>query len=208
MSETSLLVFQTERLLIRVATIEDVDLFYRLWTDPQVMANVGFPNGLRITRVEIEEKLSRPYTSVFDRLLVAVIKNSGPAMGEVCLAAPNESGITEPDIKLLPVFWGHGYGAELWRGIVAYQFMNTGCTTVQTTPNVANSASIKMMEAVGGIRTGDAVHNFPDSMCDCTKPVHYYVYRLSREEWKKRQDHVGVPSNADTGFSGFTSLWY
>ena len=53
-------VFETERLIVRTATVEDADLVCELWTDPRVMAYVGFPQGLKITREEIKAQIQRP----------------------------------------------------------------------------------------------------------------------------------------------------
>jgi hypothetical protein len=55
---------------------------------------------------------------------------------------------------------------------------------------VANVASIKMIEAAGGVRVGEAVYEFPESMRDYTTPVHYYVYRVHREGWEQREPRV------------------
>ena len=46
MSPERRLVFETERLIVRIATEADVELFYALWTNPQVMKYVGFPQGI------------------------------------------------------------------------------------------------------------------------------------------------------------------
>ncbi|MFU8795823.1 MAG: GNAT family N-acetyltransferase [Dehalococcoidia bacterium] len=179
------MIFQTERLLIRAAGEEDVDVFYALWTDPRVMTNVGFPKGLPVTRDELKDTLSRQGRSEFDRLLVVQLKATGEAIGECKLSRPDRNGIAEPDVKLLPEFWGHRYGAEVWRGLIDYQFAHTDCMVVQATPNVDNIASIKMQETVGAVRTGEDVHRFPDSMRGYTSPVHHHVYRVNRAAWKQ-----------------------
>ncbi len=49
------LVSETERLAVRAATEEDVELLYALWTNHQVMRNVWFPHGLRVTRRKLRE---------------------------------------------------------------------------------------------------------------------------------------------------------
>ena len=82
-------VFNTERLVVRTATGQDVDLLYELWTDPRVMTNVGFPQGLRTTREEIEARLQKPSESEFEQLLVVELKATGQAIGQCLMHAPD-----------------------------------------------------------------------------------------------------------------------
>ncbi len=178
-------IFETERLAVRTATADDVDLFYALWTDPRVMAHVGFPHGMRVERSELKERLLEQGGPEFERLLVVELKATGQAIGQCALSHPDEEGVAEPDTKLLPAFWGHKYGTEAWRGLVAYHFAHTDCIAVGATPNVQNIASIKMQEAVGGVRVGEGVYEFPEAMRDFTTPVHHYVYRVYREDWEQ-----------------------
>jgi RimJ/RimL family protein N-acetyltransferase len=185
MSSGRHVVFRTERLIARTATADDVELLYALWTDPRVMTYVGLPHGMRITRGELRERLLTQGGSEFERLLVVELKATGQAIGQCALSRPDEEGIAEPDIKLLPAFWGHKYGVEVWRELVAYQFAHTDCAIVGATPNVQNMASIHMQEAVGGVRVGEGVYEFPEAMRDFTTPVHHYVYHVHRSEWEQ-----------------------
>jgi ribosomal-protein-alanine N-acetyltransferase len=180
-------VFETERLGVRIATGEDVDLVYALWTDPRVMRHVGFPQGLRVTRQEVEERLANQGPSPFEQVLVVELKATGEAVGACKVGSPDEDGVAEPDIKLLPEFWGRKYGVEGWRALVAYEFTHTDCEAVHGTPNVENVASIKMQEAAGGVRIDEGVCEFPESMRDYTTPVHYYIYRVSRADWESER---------------------
>ncbi len=177
-------VIQTERLLIRRATIEDAEFFFRFWTDPQVMKFVGFPYGLRTSLNEVREQIDRQGDSLLDSYLVVTLKVSGIPIGECKLGKPDEQGISDTDVKLLPEYWGHRYGVEIKRGLLTYLFENTNCRSVRATPNVENVASIKMQEAVGGFRTGETVFNFPESMQSYTQPVHCYIYLVTREGYK------------------------
>jgi RimJ/RimL family protein N-acetyltransferase len=152
------------------------------------MAHVGFPQGLRITQEELKDRLSKQAGSVFEQLLVIELKTSGQAIGECHLSLPDDEGIAEPDVKLLPAFWGQGYGTEVWRALVAYQFTQADCAVVQGTPNVDNVASIRMQESAGAVRVGEDVYQFPESMRDYTTPVHHYVYQVHRADW--RQHHM------------------
>lgn len=180
-------ILETERLAVRAATVEDVDLYYALWTDPRVMKHVGFPQGLRITRSKLEEILSGQEGSEFERLLVVELKATGQAIGECKLDYPNEEGLVGPDCKLLPEFWGHKYGAETWRALVAYEFAHTDCIAVEATPSVDNIASIRMQEGAGAVCVGEAVYEFPESMRDYTTPVRHYFYRVDRADWERKR---------------------
>jgi RimJ/RimL family protein N-acetyltransferase len=185
MSSDHKVIFGTERLVVRAATSGDIDLFYSLWTDPQVMSNVGFPRGIPVDKDDLKERLSNQNGSEFEQLLVVELRATGRAIGQCALSLPDEEGVAEPDIKLLPAFWGHKYGVEAWRVLVAYQFAHTDCSAIGATPNVENVASIKMQEAVGGVRVGEEVYEFPEAMRDFTTPVHHYVYHLTRSTWEQ-----------------------
>jgi len=179
------MVFETERLWVRRATAVDADMFFELWNHPQVMGNVGFPRGLELTLADIEKKLQEQGPTVFDGRLVIIHKTSGEKLGEAALHRPDETGIAETDVKLLPQFWGHKYGVEVKRGLVDYLFTHTACTAVQATPNMHNIASIKMQEAVGGVRVGERVYEAPPGMAGYRTAVHAYIYHVRRIDWEQ-----------------------
>lgn len=185
-------VFETPRLKGRLAepVEEDVELLYSLWTDPRVMVNVGFPTGLRVSREEIMESLKRAGKGVWSRHLIVVLKRDNPhegglPIGEAWMSVLDGDGVAETDVKLLPSQWGHGYGVEVKRGLVDYLFTHSECTAVKATPNVSNIASIKMQEAVGGVRVGEEVSEVPEGMLGYAVPVHHYIYLVYRENWEK-----------------------
>lgn len=101
--------------------------------------------------------------------------DTGRAIGECRLGTPDAQGLSETDIKLLPEFWGQGYGKEVKRGLLTYLFTRTECLVAQATPNVDNLASIRLQEAVGGRRVGESIHEFPREMQSLTCPVHCYI---------------------------------
>ena len=102
MSQDNLFVFETERLRVRVATPADLDHYLALWGNPRVMVHVGFPRGLPVDRDELLEKLADQGSEVFNTRLVVENRETGAALGECKLAHPDDEGISEPDIKLLP----------------------------------------------------------------------------------------------------------
>jgi RimJ/RimL family protein N-acetyltransferase len=182
-------VIETERLVIRKAESSeaDIEMYYSLWTNPQVMTNVGFPYGLKITRDKIGERILQESPSEYESLLVVVLKGASTPIGECRLYKPDEKGISSTDVKLLPDHWGNAYGVEVKRGLLDYLFTHTDCVAVKADPNKNNIASQKMQEAVGGKRVGEEVHRFPEHMRDYTCDVHSYIYMVSRGTWESRQ---------------------
>lgn len=180
------MIFTTPRLQIRKAEPqdEDIELFFRLWTDGRVMSHVGFPNGLRLTRERVRQILEEQDQSEFDHLLVIERRSDNQRLGECKLGKPSEKGVVETDVKLLPNYWGHSYGVEVKRGLLDYLFTQTDCCAVHATPNVNNLASIRMQEAVGGERIAESVYEFPEAMREYTQPVHHYVYQVTRQAWE------------------------
>ena len=178
------IIFETERLFIRAATEDDIDMYLALWTDPRVMTYVGFPYGLKTDRDRIRKQIQAQDDSEFDRLLVVVLKATGESLGECLMSHPTEEGIAKTDVKLLPRFWGNNYGVEIKRGLLSHLFANTNCSAVEAGPNKSNIASIRMQEAVGGKRIGEAIYEFPEKMHHFTTPVHHYIYRVERGNWK------------------------
>jgi len=195
-------IIETDRLIVRKARERDAELYYALWTDPSVMQNVGFPRGLSVTTDSIRERLLNQPDSPFDRLLVVCLKNSAESIGECSLHFPDENGIARTDVKLLPRYWGKGFGVEIKRGLLDYLFRNTDCSTVEASPNVDNTASIRMQEAVGGVRTGESIYHFPEEMKDYTTPVHHYTYSVSRSVWEKLSLSLEGPPHTASGNPG------
>ncbi|HNB51960.1 MAG TPA: GNAT family N-acetyltransferase [Anaerolineales bacterium] len=187
MHDNAQTLFSTNRLTIRLATPEDADFFFQLWTDPRVMANVGFPQGIPISRSEIQTQIEKSGVSPFEHLLIIELKSTGQAIGEGYMSPPNPENIASTDVKLLPDFWGNKYGLEAKQGLLDYLFTHTPCEEVEATPNKGNLASIKMQEAVGGICIGEKLFEFPEAMQSYTSPVHSYIYRVKRDTWQQQQ---------------------
>lgn len=179
------LVIQTRRLKIRKATVADAELFFTLWNSPTVMNYVGFPNGLGTSLEEIEAKLENQSEGVYGRLLTITHCETDEAMGECFMTLPNNAGIAETDVKLLPTFWGQKFGVEVKQGLLEYLFSHTDCTAVQATPNIHNIASIKMQEAVGGVRAGTGKSLVPQPDGAKSIVVEYVKFRVYRRIWQK-----------------------
>ncbi len=188
------LIFETPRLAIHLATVADAPLVHSLWADERVMRNVGFPSGLPVSLEDVRTDIQGRAEDEFSQLLIVHLKPSGEAIGQCSMSLPDEQGIAETDVKLLPTYWGRRFGVEIKRGLVDYLFIHSDCEAVQGTPNISNPASIKMQESVGGVRVNEGIYEFPESMRSFTTPVHYVTYRVYRQAWQ--QSRVKIESNS------------
>ena len=180
------MVFETNQLIIRKATLSDcdVDMYYRLWNHPKVMANVGFPNGLCISKKDIISQFKQSGESTYKCRLMAIRKDDETAIGECKLALPDSNGVSETDVKLFPEYWNQGYGTEIKQGLVDYLFANVPeCMAIKADPAKTNIGSQKMQEHVGAIRI-ERGKDYPVPNTDKYIPnERHYLYMVFRETW-------------------------
>jgi len=161
-------------------------MYSELWNNPDVMRNVGFPRGLRISREKIMNKIQGYDESVFDKTLVVLNKKTLEKMGECKLGFPNKDLIASTDIKLLPRFWKKGYGKEIKNALCKYLFQHTKTKIIEASPNVKNEASQRMQEACGGKKVKDGIYHFPPEMQHYTEDVHCIIYHIQKKDWLKK----------------------
>lgn len=178
---------RTSRLGIRRATVKDATFIHTLWTMPAVMRLVGFPQGLAISVDEIEKGIAGSPDSEIGSRLIATLLETKEQIGQCKIGVPDCDRICEPDIKLLPAFWGNGYGKELWAAMIDYAFLNTSASIVQGTPNQANTASIRMQLGSGMVQVDEGVFPVHPSPHPGAVPVPYYKLQITREQWKTHQ---------------------
>jgi len=173
----------TARLRLRTAGPDDAEFILSLWSDPRVMGYVGFPNGLPTSEERIRRQIANASPDPFSRLLIVDRSSDGQHIGQAHVGRVDEQGIVEPDIKLSPDHWGTGYGQEVWKTLIACGFLQTACRIVQGTPNVENAGSVHMMSRCGMQRTGEDTLEPSGPMKDAMVPVHYFIYRITRQKW-------------------------
>ncbi|OFZ51356.1 MAG: hypothetical protein A2381_17730 [Bdellovibrionales bacterium RIFOXYB1_FULL_37_110] len=175
------MVFETKRLIVRIANNSDKDVehYFKLWNHPKVMEHVGFPDGLGVSKEELRNKYLVQSNSEFNTRLIVILKETNDFIGESKLTKPNEEGVSDFDLKFFPEYWGKGYGRELLVGIVDYLFKHTDCKEIEATPNAENIAAQKMYESLGFKILRGEVYNWSH------KDALIYVRRLSRENYNK-----------------------
>lgn len=179
---------ETDRLVLRRFTEDDVDHLVELDSDPQVM---HFINGGRPTpRAEIETDFLPAFLAYYERFAgygfwAAVEKSSGRFVGwfhfrPAKAASPNE---VELGYRLRRSAWGKGYATEGSRALIDKSFAELGVERVVAYTMVVNVASRRVMEKAG-LRFVRTFHQpWPDYIEGEEKGD--VEYALLRSEWEE-----------------------
>ncbi len=132
---------------IRPTCSGDLDCIRRLWADGDVMKYVGFPDGLRKSRFEMEEWLGkiekkRPYTDHFS------IRQEGVFCGETFYSINRDTGLASLDIKLFAFARGKGIAGKALKFAAARAFEN-GAEKCFVTPHPENAKAIALYRRIG-----------------------------------------------------------
>lgn len=156
---------QSERLYLRRASLDDLPLFVRLDSDPEVMRYIG--DGSVVTDPQrTEAALTARVLADYDRftglgLWVACTHQDGLPIGwfslKPCtLSFYGAGGVlqratrhVELGYRLQREAWGQGYATEMARVLVAHGFAQLGLEEIIAVTIRENRASIHVMEKVG-----------------------------------------------------------
>ncbi len=184
-------VLETEHLTVKLPEPARAADFMRIWSDPAIMSNVGFPQGLtglNLQSMEEDIRKSDREGRLFDRPLAVHIKKTSCFAGECVVGMPGKDLVSKTDIKLLREYQGAGYGSELKSALVNYIFSNTKARAVSAGPNRSNTASIRMQEKCGGVRIAACRYEPSERMraLHGAESVDYYLYMIYKN--KARED--------------------
>jgi [ribosomal protein S5]-alanine N-acetyltransferase len=149
-----MIVLETERLLFRDHTLEDLDPFCALEADPEVRRFVG---GKPRTREEAEHRFrDRFLTPAPDRLRfwATVFKPDGRYIG-YCGVYPHfgEAGPISGEgalgFTLARAYWGRGLATEAARAFVDFGFHGLHLHRIVASVEVGNAASVRVIEKLG-----------------------------------------------------------
>jgi RimJ/RimL family protein N-acetyltransferase len=183
---------ETERLVLRRLTADDVDAIVELDSDPAVMR---FINGGRPTpRTEVEDEILPFWLAFYEHdhgygFWAAIEKSTGQFLGWFHFR-PHTTGPdqetparerVELGYRLRRSAWGMGYATEGCRALIRKGFTELGVERVYAETMVINTASRRVMEKAGlrYVRTFHA--DWPDKI---PGDEHGDVeYALTRAEW-------------------------
>jgi len=182
---------ETDRLLLRAWSDDDLDAFAAMCSDPEVMRH--FPNVL--TREQSEQLVSRARDKrQKDGFCVSPVevKSTGEFVGFVGLSRPAYNAplpfdpCVEIGWRLKRSAWGQGYAGEAARAWLRFGFETIGLSEIVAFTIPANVASRKVMERIGMRRDADGDFLHPNLPQDHPMARHV-LYRLDKETWQGAQ---------------------
>lgn len=180
------IVVETERLVLRTFTTDDLDNLVELDSDPEVMRLLT--GGVPTPRAQVENELlprildEYAHPPGWGRWAV-IERTSGAFLGWFALDPPKDDRVgLELGYRLRRAAWGRGYATEGTRALIDKAFADHRVERVFAETMAVNAASRRVMEKVG-LRHVRTFH------CDWDDPIegteHGEVeYELRRADWE------------------------
>jgi RimJ/RimL family protein N-acetyltransferase len=183
-------VLETERLILRRFTADDVDNLVELDGDPDVMFYIT--GGRTTTREEIETDFLPAFLGYYERgdgygFWAVVERSTGDFLGWFHFRPGEGHPDDEPELgyRLRKSAWGKGYGAEGSIALIRRGFTELGVRRVVAGTMVVNTASRRVMEKAGMRFSRNFHQPWPDRI---PGDEHGDVeYAITREEWEQQQ---------------------
>lgn len=187
---------ETERLILRRFTTDDVDLVVELDSDPEVMRYLT--GGRATPRPEIEHDYLPAWLGYYERsagygFWAAIEKESGEFLGWFHLRPAPGHPPDEPELgyRLRRAAWGKGYGTEGSRALIRKGFTELGVRRVVAETMAVNAASRRVMEKSGLTLVRGFHQEWPDKI---EGGEHGDVeYALTRDDWLRQEAARSAP---------------
>lgn len=142
-----MIVFETERLVIKRLELLDKEKFTTLLTDPKILdlipqkpfteAQVSerFFENLQVKRSDLTEK----------KCVCGIFEKGNPELIGLALFLINENNENELGYRFRVEAWGKGYGTETTQGMLDYYFTILKVDKVTADVNIENLGSVKIL---------------------------------------------------------------
>lgn len=176
---------QTNRLILRQWTDDDLAPFAQLNADPQVMEY--FPATL--SKAESDEFANTIRSLIEARgwgLWAVEVPEQAAFIGFVGLHKPADDLPCSPCVeigwRLAKAYWGQGYASEAAHAALGYAFEQLALDEVVSFTAAINKRSEAVMQKIGMNNTGQ---NFRHPRVDPASPLcEHVLYRIRRLDWQ------------------------
>lgn len=139
------MLFESKRLYTRFFTMDDLDVFYQMNGDEEVMRYIRPPKSYEECRVFLEQIIGW-YNDVPRNWRVALVaKNTDQVMGTFSIMPLMNTPDQHLGYALLKSYWGKGYATEIAAAGVKYAFSELGYNSITAITDLDNIPSQKVL---------------------------------------------------------------
>ncbi|WP_159737055.1 GNAT family N-acetyltransferase [Vibrio atypicus] len=141
----------TERLVLRLATVDDANFVLELYNTPDFLQFVGDKqiHDVNDAKIYIEQKILGMRASKGVCLLVIESKADSKPLGVCGLIKRDELTAYDIGYGLLPKAYGFGYAIEAAKGVISYAKAKEGIDELVAITTSDNFASQKLLNTLG-----------------------------------------------------------
>lgn len=142
---------ETERLILREFTIEDLDLFAWLMAEPEVMRfSLNGPMNKDQSREYLKKRIIDHYSKYGYGLYAVIQKADNHLIGLIGLISQNIDGEnkTELGYRLHPQYWGKGLAKEACLAVCKYAFSELGMDELISIIDPKNTPSLELAKRI------------------------------------------------------------
>lgn len=143
---------ETERLILRKFTIDDLNAFALLMADPEVMRfSLNGPVGKEQAKEYLQKRILNHYDMYGYGLYAAFLKADYALIGFVGLISQNIEGENKTELayRLHPQFWGQGLATEACLAMCAYAFTQLDMNELISIIDPQNIRSLAVAKRIG-----------------------------------------------------------
>lgn len=149
-----MIIFETERLIVRPYTPGDKDHFFLLNSNEEVVRYIRAPKSREEADAFLLEVLA--YTEAHPGMgrLAVIKKDDQQFIGSFAIIPVDNSDRMQLGYALLPPHWGYGYATELTMNGLRYVFTKTPLDRIYAYTEPANLPSQRVLLKAGFIQIG------------------------------------------------------
>ena len=145
------MILETDRLQLRLLSIDDAEFILRLLNEPSFIKNIG-DRGVRTlddARVYILKGPIASYEKFGFGLWMVETRSAAAPIGICGLLKRDVLEDVDIGYALLPEFWSRGYALESASAVMSYASEKLGLKRVVAVTNSDNKSSIRLLEKMG-----------------------------------------------------------
>lgn len=163
---------KNDSLIIRHATIDDVQVLCHWWSDGKVMAHAGFPNGINTDVYELMDKIRNEDNTA--RSLIIEIGNN--RVGE--MSYRTKDNISEIGIKICDFFYQEkGYGTKALKMLIEYLFNEMKVEKIILDTNLNNTRAQHVYEKIGFTKVVVRINSWENQLGVLQSSVDYELLK-------------------------------